>query len=175
MIWSLISSGSNWLSPVEPDFEHWQINRSFTSVKVPEGEAWKIAYEFNQNSTFEGLVRHITEIHEGDYPLLSHDILVTSGDFSDGDKVVATVSDHRFFWYSPRMTNPKGKINLLHTVPLNAEIYQSLSHIKTGQTVRIQGKEILSIEHFDANGTWLGSWYDTGCNTLLVVSVEILP
>jgi len=175
LLWSMVGGGLNHLNPAKPDFEHWQINPSFTSVKAPEGKTWKIHYESKPISTFQGLVRHATEIREADYPLLSHDILVTSGDFADSNKVVATVSNHRFFWYSQQTNKPQGTINLLHTVPVNAEIYRSLSQIKAGQTVRIQGKEILSIEHFDSNGTWLGNWSDSGCNTLLVILVEAFP
>lgn len=108
--------------------------------------------------------------------MLSHDILVTSGDFADSSIVRTSVSNHRFSsWYLDQQNRPQGTINLLHTVPSTEEIYQQLTEVRKGDRVRIKGIEILDINRYDQQGEFWGSWADAGCNTLLVTSVEILP
>lgn len=107
--------------------------------------------------------------------MLSHDILVTSGDFDDSSIVRTSVSNHRFYWYSDQQNRPQGSINLLHTVPSTEELYHQLAQIRKGDRVRIKGIEILDINRYDQQGDFRGSWADAGCNTLLVTSVEILP
>jgi hypothetical protein len=41
-------------------------------------------------------------------------------------------------------------------------------------TVLITGREIFRVKAFHSDGTFIGAWMDTGCNTLLVESVTIL-
>jgi len=50
-----------------------------------------------------------------------------------------------------------------------------LTQIRKGDTVRIQGIEILEISRYDQQGDFRGSWADAGCNTLLVIDVQIVP
>ncbi len=106
--------------------------------------------------------------------ILTHDILVTSGEYADPAVVKTSVANHRFRWHSTGTTRPKGAINLLHTVPANEEIYRQLLQIHAQDEVIITGREILTIEAYDQDGNYLGEWHDTGCNTLLVNSVTVL-
>lgn len=158
-----------------PEFDSWKIDSAFTSVENNDGEIWKIRYESKNPTLFEGLVRHASPIHERAFPLLSHDILVTSGEFANPSIVRTSVSNHRFYWYAQQSNRPSGTINLLHTVPSTEEIYKQLTQIRQGNTVRVKGIEILDIARYDQQGEFRGSWADAGCNTLLVISVEILP
>lgn len=175
LLWGFSTGEITLLWTTVPEFDTWKIDSAFTSVEDTNGETWKIRYESKNNTVFEGLVRHTSPINERAFPLLSHDILVTTGDFSDPAKVRTSVSNHRFYWYSDQSNRPKGTINLLHTVPSTEEIYTQLTQIRKGDTVRIQGIEILDISRYDQQGDFRGSWADAGCNTLLVTSVEILP
>lgn len=175
LIGSLSTGSLSGLWTVVPEFSTWRIDHAFTSVEDPDGETWKIRYESRNTTTFEGLVRHASDFNERTFPLLSHDILVTSGEFADKNTVRASVSNHRFYWYSEQSSHPQGRINLLHTVPASPEIYEQLAGVKSGQQVRIKGIEILDIAYYDRQGDYRGAWADAGCNTLLVTSVEILP
>jgi hypothetical protein len=175
LIWSLSTGRLSGLWATVPEFNAWQIDHAFTSVEDADGEIWKIRYESRNTTAFEGLVRHTSAINERAFPLLSHDILVTSGEFADKSIVRTSVSNHRFYWYSEQSSRPQGKINLLHTVPASPEIFEQLTAIRYGQQVRIRGIEILDIAYYDRQGEYRGAWADAGCNTLLVTSVEILP
>jgi len=175
LLWGFSTGQITLLWTTIPEFDTWKIDSSFTTVEDSGGESWKIRYESKNTTIFEGLVRHSSPINERAFPLLSHDILVTSGDFSDPSIVRTSVSNHRFYWYSEQQNRPQGTINLLHTVPSTEEIYQQLAQVRKGDRVRIKGIEILDINRYDQQGEFRGSWADAGCNTLLVTSVEILP
>lgn len=103
---------------------------------------------------------------------MSHDILITTGDFASPEIVDTTVFAHKFFYHwdgSP----PNGSINLLHIMPLSAEVFDQLAEIKKWDNVTISGREILKIDAFDAEGQFTGFLTDMGCNTILVKSVTI--
>lgn len=111
--------------------------------------------------------------HEPDYPIISFDILVTSGDFASPTLVSTDVTDHHFTWVNLGKTSPQGTINLLHTVPMNQAVEDKLAAIKNGDTVIIQGWDILKIDGYDKEGNYIGYWTDEGCNTTLVTNVTI--
>ncbi len=175
LFWSISTGQITLLWTTVPEFDTWKIDSAFTSVEDSNGEVWKIRYESKSTTVFEGLVRHTSPINERAFPLLSHDILVTSGEFANSSIVRTSVSNHRFYWYSDQSKRPEGTINLLHTVPATEIIFNQLAQIRKGDTVRIKGIEILDIARYDQQGDFRGSWADAGCNTLLVTSVEILP
>ncbi len=146
----------------------------FHHVQLINGQSWDLSYEANRERNFAGVVRHTSMINEPEFAILSHDILVTSEDYADPDLVFTSVKNHRFTWSSPNLADLKGRINLLHTFPLNEEIKQQLDAIKNGDTVVITGWDIYRITGYDSDGQYIGYWQDSGCNTTLVIAVEIL-
>jgi hypothetical protein len=91
LLWGFSTGQITLLWTTIPEFETWKIDSSFTTVEDSGGESWKIRYESKNTTIFEGLVRHTSPINERAFPLLSHDILVTSGDFSDPSIVRTSV------------------------------------------------------------------------------------
>jgi hypothetical protein len=158
----------------ESTFDDMIVTDGFHIISLPNGTRWDISYEAKTDIVFPGLVRHSTPIKESGFEILSRDILITNGDFSNPDFVATSVVDHHFTWSSLKAETPKGTLNLLHTVPMNQEINQLLNSIKVGDTVAIRGWEILRINGWDKNGTPIGFWQDAGCNTILVTEVKIL-
>lgn len=134
---------------------------------------WEIVYQYDWLTTFSGQVRHTSVINSIPFPLLSHDILVTSGEFSDAALVTTSVQNHHFRWSTRLKTRPEGTINLLHTVPASEEIEILLNQIHKGDVVIIAGQEISRINKM-VNGQEATFWHDTGCNSILVTSVEII-
>jgi hypothetical protein len=155
-----------------PDFNTLRFESYYQKVTSPDRN-WSITYEGTGQSRFSGLVRHVSPIREDKLPFLTHDILVTSGEFADSAKVKTSVLNHHFQWASATLSNPSGTINLLHTVPKDDSIYRQLLEIRSGMTVTITGREILRINLLNAEGASIYWWADTGCNSLLVTSVEI--
>ncbi len=169
-------TGFNWdvLGLAAPKFQDWEVSANFDQISRPSNESWKITYEGKTNSAFSGLIRHITPIREMGFPLLTHDILVTRGDYANPELVRASVSNHRFAWSANGVDSVSGSINLLHAVPQNEEIYRALLTVRKGDWVRITGREIFSIEHFTRQGDLAGTWVDAGCNSILVTQIEFI-
>jgi hypothetical protein len=152
-----------------------QVTPSVRFDRIFDGDqTWSIAYESYTPSQYNGLVRHISPIRLDQIPLLTHDVLVTSGDFADSKKVSTSVVDHHFSWASQSSTYPQGSINLIHAVPKSEAIYRQLLDVRTGEWVKITGLEIARIDSLDKDGKSIMWWQDNGCNTLLVTSVEIV-
>ncbi|MBN1579875.1 MAG: tetratricopeptide repeat protein [Anaerolineae bacterium] len=163
----------DWFGLAEPDWDRLAISSSIETIQSDE-QTWKIVYENTEDSRFAGLVRHASLIRFDRVPFLTHDILVTSGDYADPERVKTSVIDHHFLWRSPDLARPEGAINLLHTMAVSQDIYRQLLQVRTQDRVAIVGREILRVEVYDRNGVYLGDWHDTGCNTLLVRSIEIV-
>ncbi len=153
-----------------PDFDQFTLSKNLKQVENSRGARWQIAYEGEQSSTFEGKIRHISVNYEPSFPFLTHDILVTSGDFADPQRVDTLVSNHHFSWSAAEQ--PDGKINLLHVVVLDAGLYDQLMQLHTDDWVRIRGREILTIELHQKDRLTM-SWSDSGCNTLLIEAIQL--
>jgi hypothetical protein len=154
-------------------FDQFQANNNHTILTSPDNRYWGIEYEKKVSTQFLGKVRHASNINSSDFPILTHDILVTTLDFADAEKVTTSVSNHHFLWLSQTSDQPVGTINLLHTIPKNDEIYQLISGIKSTDVVKISGWEIIRINAYSPEGKLVQWWQDTGCNTLLVDFVEV--
>jgi hypothetical protein len=154
------------------DFDTLTISDSYKRISTG-GMYWTIDFEGRGRSEFAGVVRHVSPIREDGMRILTHDVLVTSGEYADPGAVGVSVLNHRFRWWSSRTENPSGRINLLHTVPISEEIYRQLLDIRTWDEVVVTGREIRAIKAYYEDGRYVGDWRDLGCNTILVESVSI--
>ncbi|MBK8618251.1 MAG: hypothetical protein IPN96_14280 [Anaerolineales bacterium] len=156
-----------------PPFEDLTISSDYKQIVNLEGYTWDVTFELPTDSTFTGVVRHTSLWYDSSAPFMSHDILVTTGDYALKDVVDVSVMGHKFFYHWDDAA-PIGTINLLHIFPATAEIFDQLKLIKKWDNVSISGREILKIDKYDSEGKYLGYMTDAGCNTILVTSVTIL-
>ncbi len=152
---------------------HLVISNSYELISSDE-RYWEIQFEGIEKTKYLGTVRHAAPIRIQEFAILTHDILVTTGEFSNPDIVDTSVIDHKYFWKSPDVSSPTGSINLIYAVPANKKIFQQLLEIRKWDTVKITGREIFTIKAFQSDETFLGTWTDLGYNTLLVESVTIV-
>jgi hypothetical protein len=157
----------------KPQFANYQFSPGFMRIDDSSKRHWEISYEKKTSSTFAGLVRHISPIRLNDIPFLTHDILITSGDFANPELVSTSAVNHHFSWFSFSKNHPNGTINLIHALPKDETIYRQLLEIRSGDQVTLSGWEILRIDAFDSRNINLMWWQDAGCNTMLVDSVTI--
>jgi len=155
------------------DFDDLIVSNSYETISSGE-MYWEVQFEGIGESKFIGTVRHISPIRIEEFRILTHDILVTTADFSNPDIVDTSVIDHKFFWKSTQASSPNGSINLIHAFPANKDIYQELLKIQNWDTVKITGREIYTVKAYQSDETFLGNWQDAGCNTLLIESVSII-
>lgn len=156
----------------KPAFSKLEIDPEQVHIRTQKGLAWVISYESQTDRSFTGIVRHVSHFTDGKFPFLTHDILVTSGDFSDPEAVRTRVMNHHYYWTAK--STPSGSINLLHTVILDEEVYDRLMQIRANDQVTITGREIGSIEYYLDNGRLRSTWSDSGCNTLVVKDVTLV-
>lgn len=157
------------------NFDNIQYLDNYHRVIHPSGAFWVISYESNKEVDFSGMVGFSTPIKESNFAILTSDILVTNGDYSNPFIVEILVYEHRYKWLSWHEPRPMGSIGLLHVIPLNEEIHKKLDSIKTGDAVVIKGYDIFRVDSFDKNGNYLSSWKDDGCYTTLVTDVTVYP
>ncbi|MBI3923636.1 MAG: hypothetical protein HY318_19610 [Armatimonadetes bacterium] len=155
-----------------PDFSKLKISDTYESFQA-EDQSWQITYEYAHDSQFDGVVRYIARWHDRNMLIMTHDLLVTSGDYADPKKVHTWVHDHIYMYRSQLGKEPGGTINLLHIVPASEEVYRRLRHIHEGDTVSVSGREILLIKAYDKTGDEVADEQDMGCNSILVKSVTI--
>jgi hypothetical protein len=164
---------TNLLGRPQTNPDRFNFSPDWDSIEA-DGYRWDIRYENSGYANFSGTVRHVGPIRVDEFKILTHDILVTTGDFADPDQVTTNVLNHRFFWHAPYTQQPEGSINLLHIIPANRETAGRLFEVRKWQQVKISGYEILEIQAYNKDGEFLMSWKDTGCNTILVDQVQII-
>lgn len=157
------------------DFSTMQVTDGFHQVSIPNGNRWQINYEADHEVIFQGQVMNNYPIREKGFEILTQDILVTSGDYSNPELVKTDVSDHHFMYRFLTSQPVIGTINLLHTLPMNEEIHQQLQKLKPGDNVIIKGWDIYNLTGWDKEGNPLGTWQDAGCNTTLITQVVVNP
>ncbi len=170
--WELSRSNSDLGGIARPAFNDLQFAGDYKHItRLSDGTRWAVSYEQRPPTTFVGTVRHVEHWHDGSLPFMTHDVLVTTGDYADSRRVTTNVFDHHFTWWANEQ--PTGTINLLHIAPLNESIYNELLTLDEWQVVRIAGPEILRIDFLNADDQATGQyWQDAGCNSMLVTSVE---
>jgi len=156
----------------KPPFDDLTFSSDFKYIASLDGHTWDVTFELPVDSTFTGVVRHTSLWYDASAPFMSHDILITTGDFASQDFVDVTVIAHKFFYHWDNAP-PTGSINLLHIFPATAEVFDQLKQIEKWNNVSISGREILKIDKYDADGKYLGFMTDMGCNTILVTAVTV--
>jgi hypothetical protein len=167
------SVNSDFFGLAAPRWSEITFSPDYQQVVDPEDRQWVITYEYDRDSTFHGIVRHVSHWREEDIPFATHDILVTTGEFTSQARVHVSVLLHTFSYRYFEDPHPSGSINLLHIVPASPEIYQQLLAVRDWNQVTIRGREILRIDRYDPEGRYLGYWQDAGCNSILVNAVEV--
>ncbi len=155
------------------DFDNIIISNSYEKIESND-LYWEVQFEGQGKSKYIGTVRHVSPIRIKEFKILTHDILVTTADYSNPDLVETRVVNHKFTCKSIDTEPLNGSINLIHAIPANKAIYQLLLTIDDWDTVNITGREIYTIKSYEMDETFIGTWIDTGCNTLLVDSVTVL-
>lgn len=93
-----------------PDFDNLRISEDCDSLDSA-GPCWNVVYESSEETVFVGDVRYIAPMRMWRIPFMTHNILVTSGDFSDPDKVETKVNGEALKWRSIGTPYPEGRIN----------------------------------------------------------------
>lgn len=168
------SLNTDFFGLLAPPFAELTFSPDRTFVQLAGDErSWKIEYEAESFSTFQGIVRHVSTWRDEPIPFATHDILVTTGEFTSPARVVTRVYNHAVYYRWSTDPAPQGSLHLLHIVPQTEAIYRQLLEVREWNLVTISGREIYRIDTLDAAGNPVYYWKDAGCNSILVTSVKI--
>jgi len=148
-----------------------QFSQHFTVLTLNRSE-WNILYEGMMNSYYAGVIRYINKSHITFFPIITHHILIASGDYANESKVKFTFFRHRLLHKPPK--NITGRYNILHIIPLNEKLREEVNSLSPGCEVLLVGKEVGAVFHQLDDGSYK-QWRDEpGYNTILLTRMEIL-
>ena len=116
-----------------------------TRFNIDKGEViWdgKTIYaEWGKKETKSGYLRYFGRAYDRNVPFMTHDTVLTTGDYSDPDKVyVSEISSGNMF-YRPNIRSPEGTLVVLHLFHNSKKVASELSELKQGDTVNFTGRE----------------------------------
>ena len=107
----------------------------------------------NELESITGYVRRIDRHYDENIPIITFDLVMTSGDFSDPNLVrVKHRGGGNYFWSSDKQA--KGSIIFYHTVPNSALAQSKLDSLKAGASVTILAKVSGNNEIKASNGAF---------------------
>ncbi len=114
-----------------------------TRIHVDEGtiEYGNAIYDvvWREPATFSGDIRYVGRAYTRYAPFITHDAVITTGEFSDPQIVeIAPIKNGTTYWRAGKQ--PDGTLVVLHFVPASVEIHDLLAGLETGETVTIAGK-----------------------------------
>jgi hypothetical protein len=124
--------------------------------------------------TFAGTIQWTGQAAQSAVPLITHEVVVTTGEYSDPKVVqIQPLEDHHTTWKYVANRMAVGTIHIVHCIPSTPEIYDALGALKVGQAVAIEGELLQG----PLKGTD-GSFWQTGKEshpTVFVRAVRLEP
>ena len=103
--------------------------------------------------SISGHVRRIDRHYDKNIPIITYDLVITSGDFSDPDLVtIKHKGDGNYRWSSEKQ--PSGSIVFYHAIPNNIQSQRKLDSLNEGDSVTILAKVSKNSEIKASNGTF---------------------
>jgi hypothetical protein len=94
----------------------------------------------DDTKAFAGTIQWTGQAAKSAVPLITHEVLVTTGEYSDPKVVqIEPVVDHHTTWKYVARRQAEGTIHIVHCVPSSPEIYDALGALTVGQNVSIEG------------------------------------
>lgn len=116
------------------------------SVSIEDGEMriGKITYfaDWDATTAYTGKLRYFDRGSLKDARFVTHEAILTTGEFSDPEKVfVSEINQGNMFWRSEGTKKPDGNLIVLHLVPASLAIFRALDTLAHGQSVTLTGRE----------------------------------
>lgn len=115
-----------------------------TSIDTQEGtlryQGNDYQAQWGEATEHAGDVRYTGRAYWKYAPFFTHDIILTTGEFSDPEIVeIAPVKDGNTRWRANK--RPEGSFLVLHLIPANPEVLAGLDAIREGEPVKLLGQE----------------------------------
>jgi len=92
-----------------------------------------------EREKIEGYLRQKDRHYQRSIPIVTYDLIVTSGEFSDPDIVkIKNKGNGNYYWHAKKQ--PEGTLVVYHSVPSSLEAQYELDRIEEGADVNLIGK-----------------------------------
>lgn len=109
--------------------------------------------------TYKGDIRYIGRAYDSAAPIITHDAVITTGDFSDPSLVyVSKITNGRMYWRAEKQ--PQGTLIVLHFIPANKSVHDKLKRLKTGDKVSLFGREEIDSRITSSDNNLVGLGHD---------------
>ncbi|MDF1557809.1 MAG: hypothetical protein P1P80_06485 [ANME-2 cluster archaeon] len=144
---------------------------SFTGNYVLETQDgyYQFKLERRAQDKYTGRVR-VTQVINEESPIIM-DVLSTRGSYADPEKTQCTVKNHHFSIVSKGLKY--GNYRPYHLIPGNPEIADVVRTIDVWDRLEITGFDVNSFRVDANNPNGYSLFYDAGCRTMIVTSIEI--
>lgn len=130
--------------------------------------------QWGDETSFTGLVRDVEQAYYEGVPAISHNVLVTSGDFSDPEIVdFSRFRNGALSWRA--QVQPEGSVHVLHLIADDPATFEQLQDLDIGDQVTISGREERDGKIENSNGGWQGFGRTHGHVLLLASDVTQQP
>lgn len=125
--------------------------------------------EWGEPVTHQGYVQQIVSDYRPYFPVITHDLVLTTGDYSDAEKVkIRPLKEGKTVWRAK--TSPQGTLVVLHVMPNDEDVLKAFQALNAGAEVKITGREEL-----DANvSNSQGGYYRMNGNNHILIRVDQL-
>lgn len=91
---------------------------------------------------YTGDLRYFGRASNSDAPFFTHDSVVTSGEYSDEEKVfVSPIRDGNMYYRFLGSNEIEGSLIVLHFIPTSFAVFEKLDKLKQGNEVTLIGRE----------------------------------
>ena len=138
IIIALIIFGLYLYFPWKPSTSRIAGEMEFGEVIAYQGEKYKSDWGVDSDE-IEGYVRRKDRHFDKNMPIVTYDLVLTSGEYNDPDIVkIRHKGSGNYYWSSHKQ--PGGTLVFYHTIPSNPEAQNKLDQIDQGATVTLIGR-----------------------------------
>ena len=101
-----------------------------------------VSYEADwsyDQSIYSGDIRFVHRADLPGLPIVTHEVIITTGEYSDPEFVSITpIKNGTMRWSAPSRPET-GSLDVLHFIPINKSVLQSLDEIEEGDVITVYG------------------------------------
>jgi hypothetical protein len=114
-----------------------------------------------KSDTIEAYVRRIDRHYSENLPIVTHDFVLTTGDYNDPNIVSLRHRGGGNYYFSWKTReSPKGSLIVYHLIPTSAYVQRQINNIKMSDTIKLSGKISQDSKITSSTGAYLQLMHD---------------
>lgn len=113
----------------------------------------------DKSATVEAYVRRIDRHYDENFPIITYDFVLTTGEYNDPDIVsIRHKGGGNYYWSAKRQ--PKGTLVAYHLIPESSYAQGRIDNIAEGDTIKMIGKISIDNKITSSTGGYLKLMHD---------------